>query len=632
MNTLMKSHQFSTALSQNTTQSNGKPLRFPSPAKLNLFLYINGKLPNGYHELQTLFQFLDFGDWLEMSIREEDNQILLTPEIPNLKTEDNLIYRAAKLLQEKANIQFGANIHLDKILPMGGGVGGGSSNAATTLVALNYLWQANLSIDKLAKLGLTLGADVPIFVHGHAAFAEGVGEKITYCEPAEKWFVVLKPNDSISTAVIFQDPNLPRNTPKKFLEQLLSEPYVNDCEKVVINHYSNVEKALNWLLQYAPARLTGTGACVFAEFDHEAEAQAVFRQKPEEFFGFIAKGLNVSPLHAMLKQLSPILIDNLNLRFYKMPDIKLFAGNATPELAKHISERLYISLGDATVGRFSDGEIQVQINENVRGADVFIIQSTCAPTNDNLMELIVMVDALRRASAGRITAVVPYFGYARQDRRVRSARVPITAKVVADLLSTVGIDRLLTCDLHAEQIQGFFDVPVDNVFGSPVLIHDILKKSDLENPIVVSPDIGGVVRARAVAKLLNDTDMAIIDKRRPRANVAQVMHIIGDVAGRDCILVDDMIDTGGTLCKAAEALKERGAKRVFAYATHAVFSGAAAKNLASGAIDEIVVTDTIPLSEEIKALGRVRVLTLSAMLAEAIRRISNEESISAMFN
>ena len=306
MNTLMKSHQFSTALCQNTTQSNGKPLRFPSPAKLNLFLYINGKLPNGYHELQTLFQFLDFGDWLEMSIREEDNQILLTPEIPNLKTEDNLIYRAAKLLQEKANIQLGANIHLDKILPMGGGVGGGSSNAATALVALNYLWQANLSIDELAKLGLTLGADVPIFVHGHAAFAEGVGEKITYCEPAEKWFVVLKPDDSISTAAIFQDSNLPRNTPKKSLEQLLSEPYVNDCEKVVINHYSNVEKALNWLLQYAPARLTGTGACVFAEFDHEAEAQAVFRQKPEEFFGFIAKGLNVSPLHAMLKQLSPI--------------------------------------------------------------------------------------------------------------------------------------------------------------------------------------------------------------------------------------------------------------------------------------------------------------------------------------
>ena len=304
MNTLMKSHQFSTALCQNTTQSNGKPLRFPSPAKLNLFLYINGKLPNGYHELQTLFQFLDFGDWLEISIREEDNQIVLTPEIPNLKTEDNLIYRAAKLLQEKANIQLGANIHLDKILPMGGGVGGGSSNAATALVALNYLWQANLSIDELAKLGLTLGADVPIFVHGHSAFAEGVGEKITYCEPSEKWFVVLKPDDSISTAVIFRDPNLPRNTPKKSLEQLLSEPYVNDCEKVVINHYSNVEKALNWLLQYAPARLTGTGACVFAEFDHEAEAQAVFRQKPEEFFGFVAKGLNVSPLHAMLKQLS----------------------------------------------------------------------------------------------------------------------------------------------------------------------------------------------------------------------------------------------------------------------------------------------------------------------------------------
>lgn len=315
-----------------------------------------------------------------------------------------------------------------------------------------------------------------------------------------------------------------------------------------------------------------------------------------------------------------------------MPDIKLFAGNATPELAKRIARRLYTSLGDATVGRFSDGEIQVQINENVRGGDIFIVQSTCAPTNDNLMELIVMVDALRRASAGRITAVIPYFGYARQDRRVRSARVPITAKVVADFLSSVGVDRVLTCDLHAEQIQGFFDVPVDNVFGSPVLIDDILKKSDLVNPIVVSPDIGGVVRARAVAKLLNDTDMAIIDKRRPKANVSQVMHIIGDVTDRDCILVDDMIDTGGTLVKAAEALKERGARRVFAYATHAVFSGTAASNLANSALDEVVVTDTIPLSDEIKALNKVRVLTLSSMLAEAIRRISNEESISAMFD
>jgi len=315
-----------------------------------------------------------------------------------------------------------------------------------------------------------------------------------------------------------------------------------------------------------------------------------------------------------------------------MPDIKLFTGNATPELAKRISERLFTSLGNATVGRFSDGEVQVQINENVRGSDVFIIQSTCAPTNDNLMELLVMVDALRRASAGRITAVIPYFGYPRQDRRVRSARVPITAKVVADFLSSVGVDRVLTCDLHAEQIQGFFDVPVDNVFGSPVLIDDILKKTDLVNPIVVSPDIGGGGWAPPRGTIINTNHMAIIDKRRPRANVSQVMHIIGDVADRDCILVDDMIDTGGTLCKAAEALKERGAKRVFAYATHAVFSGSAAKHIASNALDEVVVTDTIPLSAEIKALGKVRSLTLCGMLAEAIRRISNEESISAMFN
>ncbi|MCX8601234.1 MULTISPECIES: ribose-phosphate pyrophosphokinase [unclassified Gilliamella] len=314
-----------------------------------------------------------------------------------------------------------------------------------------------------------------------------------------------------------------------------------------------------------------------------------------------------------------------------MPDMKLFAGNATPELAKRIANRLYTSLGDIVVGRFSDGEVNVQINENVRGEDVFIIQSTCAPTNDNLMELLVMIDAMRRASAGRITAVIPYFGYARQDRRVRSARVPITAKVVADFLSTVGVDRVLTVDLHAEQIQGFFDVPVDNVFGSPVILEDMLQR-DFERPIVVSPDIGGVVRARAIAKLLNDTDMAIIDKRRQRANEAEVMNIIGDVADRDCILVDDMIDTAGTLCKAADALKARGAKRVFAYATHPIFSGKAVSNIKSSAIDEIVVCDTIPLTAEVKALKNVRQLTLSGMLAEAIRRISNEESISAMFH
>ena len=306
----MKTHHFSTALST----SLGKPNRFPSPAKLNLFLYINGKLPNGYHELQTLFQFLDFGDWLTIDIRQ-DRQIHITPEIPGLPLEQNLIYRAATLLQEKTGCTLGATIHLDKILPMGGGIGGGSSNAATTLLALNYLWQTHLSIDELAELGLKLGADVPIFVHGQAAFAEGVGEKIQYCEPQEKYYVVLKPDTAISTAVVFSDPNLPRNTEKRSLVQLLNQPFANDCEKVVRTQYPEVEKALLWLLQYAPARLTGTGACVFAEFDDEKSAQAVFQQKPKEFFGFVAKGLNVSPLHAMLKQLST------NQSIYTQPEV-----------------------------------------------------------------------------------------------------------------------------------------------------------------------------------------------------------------------------------------------------------------------------------------------------------------------
>ncbi|QCI25923.1 ribose-phosphate pyrophosphokinase [Buchnera aphidicola] len=313
-----------------------------------------------------------------------------------------------------------------------------------------------------------------------------------------------------------------------------------------------------------------------------------------------------------------------------MLNMKIFSGNSIPILAKLIANKLYSKLGNATVSRFSDGEISVQINENVRGDDIFIIQSTCYPTNDNIIELAVIIDALRRASAGRITAVIPYFGYARQDRRVRSTRVPITAKIVADFLSNVGIDRILTVDLHAEQIQGFFDVPVDNVFGSFVLLEDMLQLK-LKDPIIVSPDIGGVIRARAIAKLLNDSDMAIIDKRRPRKNIAQVMNIIGDVSNRDCILVDDMIDTGDTLCKAAQALKKHGANKVLAYATHPVFSGNILNNIQKTYIDEIIVCDTIPLTSEIKKQTKVRTLTLSTMLAEAIRRISNEESISAMF-
>ncbi len=298
-----------------------------------------------------------------------------------------------------------------------------------------------------------------------------------------------------------------------------------------------------------------------------------------------------------------------------MTDLMVFTGNANPELAKKIVEHLGRPLGDVSVSQFSDGEIAVELNENVRGRDVFVVQSTCAPTNDNLMELIVMVDALRRASAGRITAVVPYFGYARQDRRVRSARVPITAKVVADMMVGVGVDRVLTVDLHAEQIQGFFDVPVDNVYGSPVLLEDI-EQQKFEDLIVVSPDIGGVVRARAVAKQLG-IDLAIIDKRRPRANVAEVMHIIGEIEGRTCLLVDDIIDTAGTLCSAAKALKQHGAKRVIAYCTHPVLSGKAIDNINNSELDELVVTDSIPLSEASRNCPRIRSLTLSKMLAEA---------------
>lgn len=313
-----------------------------------------------------------------------------------------------------------------------------------------------------------------------------------------------------------------------------------------------------------------------------------------------------------------------------MAEIMVFNGNANHDLAQRISEHLKTRLGKATVSHFSDGETLVEIEENVRGRDVFIIQSTCAPANNNLMELMLLADALRRASAVKITAVVPYFGYARQDRRVRSARVPITAKIVADMMASVGISRLVTVDLHADQIQGFFYMPVDNLYSTPIMLEDI-SKNGYKNVMVVSPDVGGVIRARAIAKRIAGADLAIIDKRRPRPNEAQVMHIIGDVQGRDCIIVDDIVDTASTLCRAIEALKEHGANRVAAYITHPVLSGQAIENIRNSSLDELVVTDTIPLSEEAGREPRIRSLGLSKMMAEAIRRISTADSLSQMF-
>ena len=307
----------------------------------------------------------------------------------------------------------------------------------------------------------------------------------------------------------------------------------------------------------------------------------------------------------------------------------VFTGNAIPHLAAAVAAQLGIGLGKATVGRFSDGEVMVEILENVRGKDVFVLQSTCAPTNDTLMELMVMVDALKRASAGRITAALPYFGYARQDRRVRSSRVAISAKVVANMLEVAGVDRVLTMDLHADQIQGFFDIPVDNIYAAPVLLADVARQN-LPECIVVSPDVGGVVRARALAKRL-DTDLAIIDKRRPKANVSEVMNIIGEVRGRTCVIMDDMVDTAGTLTKAADALKDQGATRVLAYCTHAVLSGNAVDRVEQSSLDELVVTDSIPLSDAGLACRKIRVLSCAQLLAETILRINRADSVSSLF-
>ncbi|NGY04383.1 ribose-phosphate diphosphokinase [Solimonas terrae] len=310
--------------------------------------------------------------------------------------------------------------------------------------------------------------------------------------------------------------------------------------------------------------------------------------------------------------------------------LMLFSGNANPKLSQDIAGYLKMPLGQAMVGKFSDGEIQIEILDNVRGRDVFVVQPTCVPTNDNIMELLMMLDALKRSSASRVTAVIPYFGYARQDRRPRSARVPISAKVVADMIGECGADRVLTVDLHADQIQGFFDIPVDNVYASPVLLGEIWRRK-YENLIVVAPDVGGVVRARAVAKRLDDAELAIIDKRRPKPNESRVMNIIGDVSGRTCVVVDDLVDTAGTLCKAAAALKEEGAIKVVAYVTHAVLSGPAISNISNSELDELVVTDTIPLSAAAAACPKIRQLSISGLLAETIRRISAEESVSSLY-
>jgi ribose-phosphate pyrophosphokinase len=311
-------------------------------------------------------------------------------------------------------------------------------------------------------------------------------------------------------------------------------------------------------------------------------------------------------------------------------DLALFTGNANPALAHDIARHLKVPIGRASVGRFSDGEVNVEIMENVRGRDVYIVQPTGAPANDNLMELLVMVDACRRASAAHITAVVPYFGYARQDRRPRATRSAITAKLVADMIGQAGVDRLLTLDLHSDQIQGFFGIPVENVYGSPVLLGDVWRQ---QHPklIVVSPDVGGVVRARAFAKRLDDAELAIIDKRRPRPNESKVMNIIGDVKGRTCVLIDDMVDTAGTLCLAAKALKDEGALKVVAYATHGVLSGTAVDRITSSALDELVLTDTLPLSQQAKACGRIRQLSVGALLAETIRRIRDDDSVSSLY-
>src|SRR5258706_286685 len=416
-------------------------------------------------------------------------------------------------------------------------------------------------------MGLTLGAYVLFFVFGGNAFAEGIGEGLAPLQLPPAWYVVLVPPVSVATQAIFAAPELTRNSKTIKISSFSAGFGRNDLESVVCSRHAEVAAHLEWLRQFGDARMSGSGACVFLEFAAEREARSVLSKLPAEMRGFAVRRLDSHPLAELL--------------------------------------------------------------ENVRGKDCFVLQSTCAPANDSLMEVLLMVDALKRASAARVTAAIPYFGYARQDRRPRSARVAISAKVLANMLQAAGVDRVLTMDLHADQIQGFFDVPVDNIYATPVLLGDVWKHQ-YENLLVVSPDVGGVVRARAMAKRL-ESDLAIIDKRRPQPNVSEVMNVIGDVKGRNCVLMDDMVDTANTLVKAAQALKQEGATRVVAYCTHPVLSGGAVERIAESEIDELVVTDSIPLSKAGQACKKIRVLSVAGLLAETILRISNEDSVSSLF-
>ena len=620
-------------------------------AKINLDLRVLGKRADGFHELRTVFQTISLADSIELAFTPgRKTQVELQD---SLAIPDNIVTRAARLALDAMRAAGRVEMRLTKRIPMGAGLGGGSSDAAAVLLALPALAGKALPLAALSTLAASLGSDVPFFLLGGTAVGIGRGTELFPLPDAPaRQGILVAPGVHVSTAEAYAGLS-PRLTSESLENKIFSfqsfawDPgrpglAANDFEPVVFERHGRLS-ALKRSLAKAGARtamMTGSGfgpVRIVRRARRGSEGPAGAGRtfgsaRRREGVSFFAGRTRPLPLHLAARAARPhryrIMAAPKPVHAMSRDTLKIFSGNANQELAREICVALGMELGDAMVRQFSDGEIYLQIKENVRGADVFIIQPTCTPVDRNLMELLLMLDALKRASADRITAVLPYYGYARQDRKDKP-RVPISARLVAGLLETAGADRILALDLHAAQIQGFFNIPVDHLFASPVMIEHF-KAQNLEDLTVVSPDAGGVERARAFAKRLS-CPLAIVDKRREEANIAEVMNVVGDVKGRRCLIVDDLVDTAGSLVKGAEALLAKGAASVSACATHAVLSGPAVSRIEASRLQELVFSNSIPLSEEAKNCSRIKSLSIARLLAEAIRSIHLETSVSVLF-
>ncbi len=629
-----------------------------SLAKINLDLRILNKRSDNFHELRTVFQSISLADTIEISCEPATRKKVSIDD--ELQIPDNLIVRAANAVLDVAGAKVDVRFRLSKQIPMGGGLGGGSSNAAAVLLALPVLAGVAIPMERLQWIAHDLGSDVPFFLHGGTRLGVGRGGEL-YPQPDIHSLPVLLifPPVQVATGpayaaldrgLTFTGSSSSINSFQAYAQALecgrsamAASPFsANDFESVVFKQHPQLAKVAARLRKFSPAvRMSGSGSTIFALFESKDDrGRAVSGLVGDRAF----EGCRVIEAELVSRggyrrlwrrQLAEHLVPGRQfmaapkpVRAMRFNHFKVFTGNANPALAAEICYELGCSLAAVNVKQFSDGEVHLQIQENVRGADVFVVQPTCTPVDKHLMELLLMMDALKRASAERITAVLPYYGYARQDRKDRP-RMPISARLVASLLERAGANRILALDLHAAQIQGFFDVPVDHLFATPVMI-DYFDDLRGEGVTVVSPDAGGVERARAFAKRM-EAPLAIIDKRRTDVNVAEVMHIIGEVEGQHCLIVDDLIDTAGTLVKAGEALLRQGAKSVRACATHAVLSGPAVERIENSEIEEVIVTNSIPLGDHADSCRRIKVLSVAPLLAKAIQSIHEDGSVSTLF-